>query len=279
MKVSVIIPVKIDSDRELERLRFCINALYCQTYPYADYEVLVIDNNSIVKLDFSSFGNVRLLTETTPGSYAARNRGISEAKGEILAFTDADCIPSPDWIQSGVNDLQLTDLVAGRIIFTFEKRSIVEYVDSLLHLAQERYVKYGYGATANLFVKRELFDSVGLFNDRFRHLGDREFGQRATNYGYKIIYSANAWLSHPARSSLADLLTKIQNQTIARCKLETLTIADALPVLTKGIGSLFLTVCRDCNLPTIASKMLFIITIARVRLMIAKTIIMRCCNE
>ena len=272
MKVSVIIPAKIESDRDLERLRGCINALYCQTYPYADYEVLLIDNNSSVKLDFSNFGNVRIFEERSPGSYAARNRGINEAKGEMLAFTDADCIPSSDWIQSGVNGLQCSDLVAGKIVFLFETRSIVEYIDSLLHLAQERYVSYGYGATANLFVKRAVFDSVGLFNDRFTHLGDREFGQRATKAGHKIIFSPTASISHPARSSLIDLLNKIKNQTIARSKLEKLTIADIYNTLTNGVGALLATVWKDYNLPTIRKKLTFLLTIARIRVTIALVI-------
>ncbi len=65
----------------------------------------------------SHFGQARMIHEPLPGSYAARNQGLSQARGNIVAFTDADCIPNPDWIEKGVRTLQKfpeCGLVAGK---------------------------------------------------------------------------------------------------------------------------------------------------------------------
>ena len=105
--VSVIVPVFNNGDR----LAKCLKALYVQTYPYADYEVIVVDNNSTERIDSvcEQFPNVRYETESEQGSYAARNRGLSIAKGEVIAFTDSNCIPDAEWIAAGVRALSDTN--------------------------------------------------------------------------------------------------------------------------------------------------------------------------
>ncbi len=93
--VSVVIPVFDDPDR----LRTCLQALEHQTYPKPRYEVIVVDNGSARSVPplVGQFGQARATYEMVPGANAARNRGISLARGEILAFTDADCVPARDW--------------------------------------------------------------------------------------------------------------------------------------------------------------------------------------
>src|SRR4051794_296822 len=88
--VSIIIPVYNDG----ERLRTCLTALSKQTYPAERFEVLVIDNGSKVSPGpiVADFPFAKLSIETRPGSYCARNNGLALAKGEMFAFTDADCV-------------------------------------------------------------------------------------------------------------------------------------------------------------------------------------------
>jgi len=85
--VSVIIPVYNDA----ERLQTCLAKLALQTY--SAYEVMVVDNGSrdllTVQNIVAAYPFAQLLTESIPGSYAARNCGIAQAQGDILAFTDA----------------------------------------------------------------------------------------------------------------------------------------------------------------------------------------------
>jgi glycosyltransferase involved in cell wall biosynthesis len=81
--VSVIIPVFNDA----EHLRLCLRALAQQTYPSSCYEVIVVDNGSddleAIQAVVAGFGQAIAVLEPTPGSYAARNRGIALAQGEI----------------------------------------------------------------------------------------------------------------------------------------------------------------------------------------------------
>src|SRR4051812_27832091 len=94
--VSVIVPVFNQS----EPLRACLRALNGQTSPRARFEVIVVDNGSTdpVSVPTGSHSTVRVEGESKPGSYAARNRGVAIARGSVIAFTDADCVPAADWV-------------------------------------------------------------------------------------------------------------------------------------------------------------------------------------
>jgi glycosyltransferase involved in cell wall biosynthesis len=90
------------------------------------YEVIVVDNGSTGSLEpiVAKFPQAWMAYEDKLGSYAARNKGISLAKGGVLAFTDADCIPQRDWIENGVRRLVRTrgcGLVAGKIQVNFRE--------------------------------------------------------------------------------------------------------------------------------------------------------------
>ena len=82
--ISVIVPV-YNSGKYLER---CVKALLNQDYPKSDYELIFIDNGSTDDSVAIMKGHpeLRTLSEKSPGSYAARNRGITQAKGDILAL-------------------------------------------------------------------------------------------------------------------------------------------------------------------------------------------------
>lgn len=212
--VSVIIPVFND----LKRLQICSTALENQTYPQDYYEVIVVDNGSNESLEsgVKQFKQVRLAYESCPGSYAARNRGISLAKGEILAFTDADCIPARDWLATGVKRLLSTPncgLVAGRINTFFKNRdrpTPVELYDSVSFFNQKQYIEeQNYGATANLFTYRSVFERVGLFNSQLKSGGDKEWGARVFDRGYSLVYADEACVAHPARYSFGQMYRKI----------------------------------------------------------------------
>lgn len=77
------------------------------------------------------------------------------------------------------------------------------------HLKQQDYVeKHHYGATANLFTFRRLFEEVGLFNSRLKSGGDVNWGKRAFAGGYSIVYADDLRVLHPARNSVAQLAKK-----------------------------------------------------------------------
>jgi glycosyltransferase involved in cell wall biosynthesis len=80
------------------RLRECLESLNAQAYP--NYEIVVVDcgNNPRIAQDAAAFPRVRLISAPREGT-AARNAAIEAACGEIVALTDADCVPGPDWIR------------------------------------------------------------------------------------------------------------------------------------------------------------------------------------
>jgi glycosyltransferase involved in cell wall biosynthesis len=211
--VSVIIPVWNDS----HQLRTCLQALESQTYPKSHYEVIVVDNGSDYPVDnmIKEFTKARTISEVTPGSYAARNKGISVANGEILAFTDSDCVPALDWLENGVNSLSDTPhcgLLAGRVDFFFRnaiRPTTIELLDKFLFLRQREYVERGrFGATANMFTYKTVMDEVGYFDSTLKSSGDYEWGNRVFSAGYKQIYADNVRVGHPARHALNQFCKK-----------------------------------------------------------------------
>lgn len=213
--VSVIIPVFNDA----ARLKTCLEALENQTYPKSFYEVIVVDNDSDEDINgvVSQFSQAFTTRESRPGSYAARNKGISIAEGEVIAFTDADCIPASDWIEKGVENLLRIPncgLVAGKVELFFKnpnEPSAVELYDAIrMGIPQKRYIEESkYGATANLFTSISVINNVGCFDDTLKSSGDSNWGQRVFDAGYKQIYAEDTCVAHPARDSLKQLYKKV----------------------------------------------------------------------
>jgi glycosyltransferase involved in cell wall biosynthesis len=210
--VSVIVPVYND----FAGLRRCLEALEAQTYASGCYEVVVVDNGSthpIVEL-VDAFPHAVPEFEAQPGSYAARNRGVAVARGEILAFTDADCTPASTWLAEGVGALEADSecgFVAGDIqVVARDARAptAVEFYELTYGFRQAFYVTEGFGATANLFTRRDVFDAVGGFDARLKSCGDREWGMRARDAGYRLAYSGTARVLHPARRTWGELVKK-----------------------------------------------------------------------
>ena len=214
IKVSVIIPVYNDS----ERLRLCLAGLAQQTYPKNQFEVIVVDNNSkenIIAV-VNKFPPFQVAIETKTGSYAARNKGICLSKGEIIAFTDSDCVPAPDWIENGVKALtQSPEIgqVAGKISLFYQKpdrpTSIELYDELMMGFPQHQFIEeQHYGATANVFTFRSVIEQVGAFNDDLKSIGDFEWGNRIFSAGYRQVYAKDARVSHPARHKFSQVYKK-----------------------------------------------------------------------
>jgi len=205
--VSVIVPIK-DDEKSVDAL---MRALLYQSYPKDKTEIILVDNGSQDgTYDRIKRYPVGLVREERPGSYAARNKGLSLAVGEVIAFTDADCRPEADWIKRGVDALvrQKAALAGGRVSFTLpEKPTASELIDSAIYMQNELNVKTRRSAvTANLFVRKEVFDRIGGF-EAARSGGDFLWTQKATGLGYPIIYAPDAVVHHPARR-FAELMTK-----------------------------------------------------------------------
>ena len=145
-----------------------------------------------------------------PADEAARAQAralLAGARFGALAFTDADCLPEPDWLLEGLACVDpaavAADLVAGAIRLTARcsvAPSAAEQLDQILGFDQGRTVRRaGYGATANLFVRASVFHALAGFQAHTRSGGDRDFCTRALRIGSTLVYAPRARVAHPAR--------------------------------------------------------------------------------
>lgn len=217
--VSVVIPVYDD----YHRLQECLSALEHQTFPSDRYEVIVVDNGTPdhAFVDVSArFAHVEMAFESEPGSYAARNAGIEKANGELLAFTDADCLPDEQWLEEGIGRLRADKsigLVGGAIeLFAGSDHgpTPAERWELRRGFPQRKYVeRFHFAATANMFARRRVFEEVGAFNHDLKSGGDREWGERVADAGFRQVFESRARVRHPARATLRALLQKTVRTT------------------------------------------------------------------
>jgi glycosyltransferase involved in cell wall biosynthesis len=215
-RVSVIVPCFNDSIR----LRACLASLQHQDYPLPP-QIIVIDNNLIDECStlLDSFPRIAFLRESKIGSYNARNAGVEASKGEVVAFTDSDCVPERDWIIAGVKALMgrgRPQLVGGRI--EVDPLSPAPSIDELFDFATSFPQKYtiewrGYCVTANLFVWRRLFSEIGMFDGKLRSGGDGEFTSRAVKAGYRLAYADRAVVRHAPKTNHQEILKRLKRIT------------------------------------------------------------------
>ena len=173
-------------------------------------------NNKIDELtpaDFIVYENTVLLDEAKPGSYAARNTALKQAKGSIIGFTDSDCVTDSDWIINAVSLFERHNEVHRigghiEIFFKGERPTNVELHDKIFAFPQESCVRKGYAVTGNMFSRRYVFDKTGFFDDSLLSGGDYQWGMLAERNGFTIVYDADVKVGHPARDSLKELVVK-----------------------------------------------------------------------
>jgi len=206
--VSVIVPVY----RDWASLAQCLDALSRQSYPQTAFEVIVANNDPRSEVPPAvRERDVRILDQKIPGSYAARNKAVEHASGEILAFTDSDCTPAEDWLERGVDRLlHGSERLAGRVVLTFgsDRLTWAEIYEKAYAFRQEENAAQGTSVTANLLVWRRIFERVGPFDATLLSRGDTEWGLRASAAGVGIDHAPDVVVYHPARTTLRELLAK-----------------------------------------------------------------------
>jgi glycosyltransferase involved in cell wall biosynthesis len=200
----VIVPVRNGG----ATLGACLDGLRAQLEPALRVEVIVVDNGSTdgtAALARRHPIAATVVTERRPGSYAARNAGGAAAAGDVLAFTDADCVPEAGWLRAGLAALRDADLVGGRVVPVLRRQPTVwERFDAGHHVDQRKYVEeLGFAATANLLVRRCVYESVGGFDAVMTSGGDRAFCVRATAAGFRLAYAPGAAVRHGTRRTAA----------------------------------------------------------------------------
>ncbi len=180
-------------------------------FRYGD-EIIIIDNGSTDR----SAQMCREQVEKRPelyklcsftdkaDSYASRNFGVKQAKGDIFAFTDSDCKPTPAWLEA-VRGIAPGEVIAGDVVLEVRGKGIWEKYDSVAHLSEcADNAKKHCVATANMSVHAEDFHKVGNFAERFSG-GDFEWSNRAFAAGLNIVFHPEALVYHPSRKTYEEI--------------------------------------------------------------------------
>jgi glycosyltransferase involved in cell wall biosynthesis len=191
LKVSVIVPA-LDASATLPRT---LAALADQTA--APHEVIVVDDGSSDGTGaIAARHGATVVRQSRSGPGAARNAGVAASSGDALAFTDADCFPTRGWLAAGVDALAGADLVQGKV--DPDPEAPLGPFDRTIWVGRES----GLYETANLFVRREVFDRVGGFEvwlepEIGKPLGeDMWFGWRARRSGAGTAFCPTALVHH-----------------------------------------------------------------------------------
>jgi glycosyltransferase involved in cell wall biosynthesis len=198
IEASVIVPTRDRADD----LRNCLRSLFSQDFPPERFEVLVCDDGSKEKIEsvveeFSRAGNnVRYLRQEHRGPAAARNLGIRNAAGSIVAMTDSDTLPDRSWLR------KLCEALAG------DEGAVA--VEGRVYAANEgEFDPLGEGPvnesggvylTCNCAYRRDALLRIGGFDETFPYPAyeDTELAARAQQVG-RILWQPEAVVVHPQR--------------------------------------------------------------------------------
>ena len=206
-KVSVVIPA-YNEEKYIEKT---LQAVLAQDYP--NFEVIVVDNGStdrtseIVKKYLNP--KLKIVEEPSIGITFARQRGLVESTGEIVAQLDADCIPEPWWISRGVNFLIKKDnavSISGPYVFYDYgkiRKNILFILSVIFQNAYNIFGKlFGFGGFilgGNTLIKIDLLKKSGGYDTKIKFYGeDTDVGNRISKFG-KTYYSRKMYCKSSAR--------------------------------------------------------------------------------
>jgi glycosyltransferase involved in cell wall biosynthesis len=210
MLVSVVIPTY----RRHDLLAACLAKVLAQDFD-GEYEVIVCDDGpteataELVRrwASQTSIPLRHVPVTATQGPAGARNAGWRSASGEFIAFTDDDCLPEAGWLAAGVAAMKEADAVTGRTIVPLPPDP-TDYERNVAGLATAEFI------TANCFVRRNVLEAVGGFDERFtlawREDSDLHF--TLLSHGYRIAKAESAVVVHPIRPAPWGVSLKQQRQ-------------------------------------------------------------------
>ncbi len=205
--VSIVVPVFNGGST----IASCLDSLLDLNFPPDRFEIVVVDNASTddtLDILANYEGKVRLLSETTRGPAAARNTGVRQATGDIIAFTDADCTVDRDWLEHLTKPLNEDDIgIVGGEILSRRPSTGIEQFDETIHnhrMAIEVF-RPPYAITMNWASPRQLLLDVDLFDESFVRCEDVDLSQRILQRGQRMVYQREAVVYHRNESTLPGL--------------------------------------------------------------------------
>lgn len=211
--ISVVIPVH----NGLEYADALVRSFVNQSYPRPQFEIILVDNRSTdnaavrayTKLVRSGLQCELVAYNDKPSSYGARNAGVLQARGELLAFTDFDCKPTETWLDVLSDSVTVGKIIAGQVELEIQNpRNLWEQLDGTSHMRNDLAALSAHLATANVALTRRDFERVGPFLE-VESGGDFEWSRRAEVQGLKISYNPKAIVKHPTRKTYGEIRRKM----------------------------------------------------------------------
>jgi glycosyltransferase involved in cell wall biosynthesis len=207
--ISVIIP----TFNRLPWLQECLTNLNSQDCD-GRFEVIVIDDgstdgtNDYLKQSINNFTfRLLLLTQNNRGPAAARNYGINTADGGILAFLDDDSIPHQNWLIEIISSFRKLPAIYAVV----KGRTKMHGYSTFGAFMQHHFDDSDSWITNNIAYRKEVFDKVGLFDEKNFTLAaweDLDLGYRIQRGGFKRYYNQKAVVYHPRENNLNQLKNK-----------------------------------------------------------------------
>jgi glycosyltransferase involved in cell wall biosynthesis len=211
MRTSVIVP----TFNGATRIGACLDALVPQVKKHAG-EILVVNDGSTdqTAVVAATYPGVIVLDQPNAGPAAARNHGAMKAIGDIILFTDDDCVPTSAWLSEMLRPFVDPEVIGVKGVYRTDQESIVA-----------RFVQIEYEDKYRLVAKRELIDFVDTYSAAFRRsyflatdgydasfpvacAEDVELSYRMSARGWKMKFAPKAVVCHIHPNSLANYLKK-----------------------------------------------------------------------
>lgn len=212
---SVVIPAR----NRPQALESCLDALAAQTLPAGSFELIVVDDGSEPPLvldpaRWSSKFALKLIHQENAGPAGARNRGVAEARGEFLAFTDDDCLPTPTWLENIVAALRENpEAMVGGSTFNGLKNDLFAEASQLtlemVYNYFNRDPKNAYFfASNNIAARRDRYLASSGFDADFNSPAaeDREFCDRWRMQKRPLLWEPTAQIEHRHAQSLGGFI-------------------------------------------------------------------------
>lgn len=205
MNVSIIIPAL----NARSTLLACLQACQSQTLPKGvQLEIIVVDDGSSDGTqEMAEAANVRLIQhQTRRGAAAARNSGLAAATGEIILFTDADCVPQPNWVAKMLRPFQDLTVQGCKGIYATNQPELVarfvqiEYEDKYDLLRTQPVIDFI--DTYSAGYRADILKAAGGFDEGIHYVEDQELSFRLAAAGHKMVFQETAVVFHQHSHSL-----------------------------------------------------------------------------
>jgi cellulose synthase/poly-beta-1,6-N-acetylglucosamine synthase-like glycosyltransferase len=204
--ISVVIPA-YDA---VKSLSVCLDALEQQAILREEYEIIVVNNGPVdaaVKAVADRHG-VTFLSQPQEGAAAARNLGAKQAQGEILLFTDADCVPESNWIESMIAPFADQEVVGVCGVVRTRQTGLVprfiqlEYDYRYRNIAKHTQIDFVNTGTAGY--RKHIFIESGGFREALLGAEDVELSFRLASEGHKMVFAPEAIVYHSHPESILE---------------------------------------------------------------------------